>query len=35
MSRVHHLDDYDPNIAVSGYKVERVVLNVAKCLEFT
>ena len=35
MSRVHHLDDYDPNIAVGGYKVEHVVLNVANCLEFT
>ena len=35
MSRVHHLDDYDPNITVSGYKVEGVVLNVANCLEFT
>ena len=30
MSRVHHLDEYDPNIAVSGYK-----LNLANCLEFT
>ena len=24
MSRVHHLDEYDPNIAVSGYKLERI-----------
>ena len=24
MSRVHHLDVYDPNIAVSGYKLERI-----------
>ena len=24
MSRVHHLDEYDPSIAVSGYKVERI-----------
>ena len=24
MSRVHHLDEYDPNIAVSGYKQERI-----------
>ena len=24
MSRVHHLDKYDPNIAVSGYKLERI-----------
>ncbi|CAH3186523.1 unnamed protein product [Porites evermanni] len=22
MSRVHHLDEYDPNIAVSGYKLK-------------
>jgi len=24
MSRVHHLDEYDPNIAVSGYKLKRI-----------
>ena len=24
MSRVHRLDEYDPNIAVSGYKLERI-----------
>ena len=24
MSRVHHLDEYDRNIAVSGYKLERI-----------
>ena len=24
MSRVHHLDEYDPNIVVSGYKLERI-----------
>ena len=24
MSRVHHLDEYDPNIAVSGYKLESI-----------
>ena len=24
MSRVHHLDEYDPNMAVSGYKLERI-----------
>ena len=24
MSRIHHLDEYDPNIVVSGYKVERI-----------
>ena len=24
MSRVHHLDEYDPNIAVSGYKLEHI-----------
>ena len=24
MSRVHHLDEYDLNIAVSGYKLERI-----------
>ena len=24
MSRVHHLDECDPNIAVSGYKLERI-----------
>ena len=24
MSRVHHLYEYDPNIAVSGYKLERI-----------
>ena len=24
MSRVHHLDEHDPNIAVSGYKLERI-----------
>ena len=24
MSRVHHLDEYDPDIAVSGYKLERI-----------
>ena len=24
MSRAHHLDEYDPNIAVSGYKLERI-----------
>ena len=24
MSRVHHLDEYDPNGAVSGYKLERI-----------
>ena len=24
MSRVHHLDEYDPNIAVSDYKLERI-----------
>ena len=24
MSRVHHLDKYNPNIAVSGYKLERI-----------
>ena len=24
MSRVHHVDEYDPNIAVSGYKLERI-----------
>ena len=24
MSRVHHLDKYDPNITVSGYKLERI-----------
>ena len=24
MSRVHHLDEYDPNFAVSGYKLERI-----------
>ena len=23
-SRVHHLDEYDPKIAVSGYKLERI-----------
>ena len=34
MSRVRHLDEYDPNIAVPGYKLERI-LNLANCLEFT
>ena len=24
LSRVHHLDECDPNIAVSGYKLERI-----------
>ena len=24
MPRVHHLDEYDPNIVVSGYKLERI-----------
>ena len=24
MSRVHHLDEYDPNMAVGGYKLERI-----------
>ena len=24
MSRVHHLDEYDPNITVSGYELERI-----------
>ena len=24
LSRVHHLDEYDPNIAVSCYKLERI-----------
>ena len=24
MFRVHHLDEYDPNIKVSGYKLERI-----------
>ena len=24
ISRVHHLDEYDPNVAVSGYKLERI-----------
>ena len=24
MTIVHHLDEYDPNIAVSGYKLERI-----------
>ena len=24
MSRVHHVYEYDPNIAVSGYKLERI-----------
>ena len=24
ISRVHHLDEYVPNIAVSGYKLERI-----------
>ena len=24
MSRVHRLDEYDPNIAVIGYKLERI-----------
>ena len=24
MSRVHHPDEYDPNIVVSGYKLERI-----------
>ena len=24
LSRVHHLDEYDPNILVSGYKLERI-----------
>ena len=24
MSRVHHLDEYNPDIAVSGYKLERI-----------
>ena len=24
MSRVHHLDEYDPNMAVSSYKLERI-----------
>ena len=24
MSRVHHFDEYDPNIVVSGYKLERI-----------
>ena len=24
MSRVHHLDEYGPNIAVSVYKIERI-----------
>ena len=24
MSRVHHFDEYDPNIAVIGYKLERI-----------
>ena len=33
MSRVHHLDEYDPKIAVSGSKLE--VLNLANCLKFT
>ena len=33
MSRVHDLDEYDPNIAGSGSKLE--VLNFANCLEFT
>ena len=33
MSRGHHFDEYDPNVAVSGYKLE--LLNPANCLEFT
>ena len=33
MSRVHHLDEYDPNIVVSGYKQERI--KSCNCLEFT
>ena len=24
MSKRHHLDEYDPNIAVSGYKLESI-----------
>ena len=30
---LHHLDEYDANIAVSGYKLVNV-LNLANCLEF-
>ena len=33
MSRVHHLEEYDPQIAVSGSKLE--VLNLTNCLKFT
>ena len=30
---LHHLDEYDANIVVSGYKLVNV-LNLANCLEF-